>query len=205
MNIGPVETDALTELFNIGLHRAAASLSELTRDRVIVDLPRLWVCPITELRTRLSTVVEGELATVHQIFRGPVGGDAVLVLEYDKAATLANLMTDGEVAHGGLIDQSAREVLTEVGNIVLSSCLSAFGNILDVAVNFSVPRIHIESLETMMRSFSVDSKEVRYAMIAATRFRLTEGEVSGYLIVIIGLTSLIRVAAALTDKLEPES
>lgn len=205
MNIGPIETDALTELFNIGLHRAAASLSELTRDRVIVDLPRLWVCPITELRTRLGTVVEGELATVHQVFRGPVGGDAVLVLEYEKAALLARLMTDGEVAHGGLIDQSAREVLTEVGNIVLSACLSAFGNILDMSVNFSVPRIHIESLEAMMRSFSVDSKEVRYAMIAATRFRLTEGEVSGYLIVIIGLTSLIRVAAALTDKLESES
>jgi chemotaxis protein CheC len=204
MNIGAIETDALTELFNIGLHRAAASLSELTHGRVIVDLPRLWVCPISELRSRLGTVVEGELATVHQIFRGPVGGDAVLVLEYEKAALLANLMTDGEVAHGGLIDQSAREVLTEVGNIVLSACLSAFGNILDMAVTFSVPRIHIESLEAMMRSFSIESNEVRYAMIAATRFRLSQAEVSGYLIVVIGLTSLIKVAAALTDKLDTE-
>jgi chemotaxis protein CheC len=204
MNIGAIETDALTELFNIGLHRAAASLSDLTRERVIVDLPRLWVCPISELRSRLGTVVDGELATVHQIFRGPVGGDAVLVLEYDKAALLANLMTDGEVAHGGLIDQSAREVLTEVGNIVLSACLSAFGNILDMTVTFSVPRIHIESLEAMLRSFSVESKEVRYAMIAATRFRLSQNEVSGYLIVIIGLTSLIKVASALTEKLDPE-
>ena len=205
MNIGAIETDALTELFNIGLHRAAASLSDLTRERVIVDLPRLWVCPISELRSRLGTVVEGELATVHQIFRGPVGGDAVLVLEYDKAALLASLMTDGEVAHGGLLDQSAREVLTEVGNIVLSACLSAFGNILDMAVTFSVPRIHIESLEAMLRTFTVESQEVRYAMIAATRFRLSEAEVSGYLIVIIGLTSLIRVASALTDKLDPEN
>ena len=204
MNIGAIETDALTELFNIGLHRAAASLSDLTRERVIVDLPRLWVCPISELGSRLGTVIDGELATVHQVFRGPVGGDAVLVLEYDKAALLANLMTDGEVAHGGLIDQSAREVLTEVGNIILSACLSAFGNILDMAVTFSVPRIHIESLEAMLRSFSVESKEVRYAMIAATRFRLSEAEVSGYLIVIIGLTSLIKVAAALTDRLDPE-
>ena len=119
-------------------------------------------------------------------------------------AQLASLMTDGEVAHGGLIDQSAREVLTEVGNIVLSACLSAFGNILDMAVTFSVPRIHIESLEAMLRTFTVESKEVRYAMIAATRFRLSQNEVSGYLIVIIGLTSLIRVAAALTDTLDPE-
>ena len=73
-----------------------------------------------------------------------------------------------------------------------------------MAVTFSVPRIHIESLEAMMRSFSIESNEVRDAMIAATRFRLSQAEVSGYLIVVIGLTSLIKVAAALTDKLDSE-
>ena len=51
----PLETDALTELFNIGLHRAAAALSELTGQRVLVDLPRLWICPLTELHDRLLT------------------------------------------------------------------------------------------------------------------------------------------------------
>jgi chemotaxis protein CheC len=205
MTFNALETDALTELFNIGLHRAAAALSQLTHERVLVDLPRLWICPIAELKSRLTDVLDGELATVHQIFRGPVGGDAVLMLEYEKAAMLANLMTDGEVAHGGLIDQSAREVLTEIGNIVLSSCLSAFGNLLEVSVSFSVPRIHIESLEGLMRSLMVETDEINYAMIAATRFRLSHAEVSGYLIVVIGMASLTRLAAALTDRLEPEA
>ena len=132
MNV--IDTDALTELFNIGLHRAAASLSELTHQRVQVDLPRLWVCPLKELKPTLANLVSGELATVHQIFGGAVGGDAVLLLEYDKAALLASVMTEGQVASGGQIDTSAREVLSEVGNIVLSACLSAFGNILKVAV-----------------------------------------------------------------------
>lgn len=202
MTFSALETDALTELFNIGLHRAAASLSQLTGERVVVDLPRLWICPISELKARLIDVLDGELATVHQIFRGPVGGDAVLMLEYDKAAMLANLMTDGEVAHAGLIDQSAREVLTEIGNIVLSSCLSSFGNLLEVSVSFSVPRIHIESLEGLMRSLMVDSDEINYAMIAATRFQLSHNEVGGYLIVVIGMSSLNRLAAALTARLE---
>lgn len=205
MTLNALETDALTELFNIGLHRAAASLSQLTGERVLVDLPRLWICPITELRTRLADVIDGELATVHQIFRGAVGGDAVLLLEYEKAAMLANLMTDGQVAPGGLIDQSTREVLSEIGNIVLSSCLSSFGNLLEVSVSFSVPRIHIESLEGLMRSLIVDTDEVNYAMIAATRFRLSHAEVGGYLIVVIGMASLTRLAAALTARLHPEA
>ena len=204
MTLNALEQDAITELFNIGLHRAAASLSKLTGERVLVDLPRLWICPISELRTRLTDVVQGELATVHQIFRGPVGGDAVLMLEYEKAAVLANLLTDGEVAPNGTHDQSAREVLNEIGNIVLSSCLSAFGNVLEVGVTFSVPRIHIESLDGMMRSLMVNSDEVNYAMIAATRFRLSQAEVGGYLIIVIGLASLSRLAAALTAQLDNE-
>lgn len=201
MNLTEMELDALNELFNIGLHRAAASLSELTGQRVLVDLPRLWVCAMDTLKDRLTELVDGDLATVHQIFGGPVAGDAVLLLEYEKAVLLANLMTDGDVALGGRLDQSAREVLSEIGNVVLSSCLGAFGNVLQVAVTFSVPRIHIESLDGLLRSVVVDQEEgMAYALVAATRFRLSELEVSGYLIVVIGVQSLALVSEALGDR-----
>lgn len=195
-----VDTDALTELFNIGLHRAAASLSELTAQRVVVDLPRLWVCPLAELKPALANVVSGDLATVHQIFGGAVGGDAVLLLEYEKAALLAKVLTEGQVAVGGQLDNSAREVLSEVGNIVLSACLSAFGNMLKVAVSFSVPRIHIDSLDGLLRSLTIEGDEVQYAMVATTRFRLSEQEVGGYLMVVIGMASLQHVAQVLEER-----
>ena len=195
-----LDQDALTELFNIGLHRAAASLSELTGQRIIVDLPRLWVCPIAETHDRLLELMNGDLATVHQIFRGTVTGDAVLVLEYANAARLATLLTDGSVGVGGRLDQSAREVLAEVGNVILSSCLSAFGDMLQVSVSFSVPRIHVESLDAMLRSLQVDNTDLRYALLAATRFRLTEGEVGGFLIVAVGMSSLTLISRALAAR-----
>lgn len=195
-----IETDALNELFNIGLHRAAASLSDLTNQRVIVDLPRLWVCPVSELQERLVGLVEGDLATVHQVFRGDFAGDAVFLLEYEKAALLAGLLTDGDVAVGGVIDQSAREVLAEVGNIVLGACLGAFGNVLKVAVSFAVPRIHIESLQGMLRSMLVDETEdVHYALLAATHFKLSEHDVGGYLVVVLGVNSITRATTALEE------
>jgi chemotaxis protein CheC len=193
----PIDQDALTELFNIGLHRAAASLSELTGQRIVVDLPRLWICPIEETHGRLRELIEGELATVHQIFMGNMAGDAVLVLEYENASRLAALLTDGDLAAGGRLDQSAREVLVEVGNVILSSCLSAFGDMLHVSVSFAVPRIHVESLEGLLRSIKVQSDELHYTLLAATRFRLTEGEVGGYLMIAIGLASLELISDSL--------
>lgn len=197
MRIEELDIDALTELFNIGLHRAASSLSELTGQRIIVDLPQLWVCPIEETHARLIELLQGDLATVHQIFRGTVTGDAVLVLQYESAARLATLMTDGEVAIGGRLDQSAREVLAEIGNVILSSCLSSFGDMLRVSVSFSVPRIHVESLEGMLRSLQVDNEDLHFALLAATQFRLSEEEVGGYLIIAVGVSSLAIIADAL--------
>ena len=197
MNVDQMDIDALTELFNIGLHRAASSLSDLTGQRIIVDLPRLWICPIEETHARLVDLLDGDLATVHQIFRGTVTGDAVLVLDYDSATRLAALMTDGGVGIGGRLDQSAREVLAEVGNVILSSCLSSFGDMLQVAVSFSVPRMHVESLEGLLRSLRVDNEDLNFALLAATRFRLTEGEVGGYLMIAVGMSSLSLIARAL--------
>ena len=199
MRLDDLQIDALTELFNVGMHRAAASLSDLTHQRIEVELPKVWVVPIEEIQDQLAALVGGDLATVHQIFSGPMAGDAVLLLEYEKAALLTRLMTDGEVAGGGRLDQSAREVLAEVGNIVLGACLSAFGDMLKVGVSFSVPRLHVESLTGVLRSLHVDSDELRYAVISGTRFRLSKLEVDGYLIVAVGVTSLTRIMTALAN------
>ena len=48
------------------------------------------------------------------------------------------------------IDASAREVITEVGNILLNACLGTFGNLLKVQVSFSVPQLSLESLGAIL-------------------------------------------------------
>src|SRR6476620_9229939 len=109
MNLSEIELDALSELFNVGLHRAAASLSSLTGQRIKVDMPRLWISTMEEAEQRLLSLMDNELATVHQNFGGAVAGDAALLMEYDKAALLANLMTAGSAGVDGRLNESARE------------------------------------------------------------------------------------------------
>lgn len=201
MNLDEFDTDALTELFNVGLHRAAASLSEITGQRIFVDMPRLVICPIDEIEERLGDLIGGDIATVYQVFGGAVAGDAVLLIEEDKAAALTKLMTAGEAATSGRLDESAREVLAEIGNIVLGACLSGFGDMLQMPVSFSVPRIHIESLKTILGSLLVETHEVQYAVIAATQFRLSQLAVEGYLIVAVGAQSLSRISKGLAARI----
>lgn len=201
MKLDEFDMDSLSEMFNVGLHRAAASLSEVTGQRILVDMPRLVICPLGEVEARLSDLIGGEVATVHQVFGGAVAGDAVLLLEHEKAGMLAALMSDGELGTGGRLDQSAREVLTEIGNIVLGACLSGFGDMLQRPVTFSVPRLHIDSLSAILGSLLTDSAEVQFAVIVATQFRLSTQAVDGYLIVALGPLSLAQITEALEKRL----
>ena len=201
MNLDDFETDALTELFNVGLHRAAASLSEITGQRILVEHPRLWICRADEAETRLRDLLSGELAAVHQVFGGAVAGDAALLIEQDKAAQLARLVTHGTAGGEGRLDQSAREVLAEMGNIVLGACLSGFGDMLDVPVSFYVPTIRIDTLKPVLKSLLSEASGVQFAVIVATQFRVSGLEVNGYMIVAVGAKSLERISKALASRL----
>jgi chemotaxis protein CheC len=192
MELTEQQKDALSELINIAFSRTAASLSELTGHRVLLDVPKVAIFPINELGTALAEFLPAEVATVHQVFSGPVTGDALLLLNYDGAVTLTDLLTEERVKSERL-NTSAREVLTEVGNILLNACLGMFGNLLRVHVSFSVPRLHLETLDALLRSMMVESEGLRYALVVYTAFRLRDSAVSGYLVIALNVGSLDRL------------
>jgi chemotaxis protein CheC len=193
-----VQRDALTELISIGFGRAAASLSRLTGHRVELDVPNVAVFPITELQAGLSPVVRGEVATVHQVFSGPVAGDALLVLDARGAATIKELLTS-EPALPLAVDVSAQEVVAEVGNILLNACLGMFGNLLQVHIGFAVPRLTLDSLTALLDSLTVGQEELRYALVVHAAFRLRDGSVSGYLVIVLSVASLDRLIRAVEE------
>src|SRR5688500_15900670 len=113
MQLTDTQTDALTELINIGYARAAGALSELTGHRIMLEVPLVAVHPIHEVGEILSQHIHGEIASVHQVFSGPVAGNALLLLDHEAALLLNRLLTNSPKSDGDF-DASAREVLTEV-------------------------------------------------------------------------------------------
>jgi chemotaxis protein CheC len=198
VELSPVQHDALIELLNIGFGRAAASLSELTGHRVLLEVPHVSIHPIEELAVALRAVVDDQVATVHQIFSGPVGGDALLVLDYRAAGMLKELLTN-EPPLPLPVDASGREVLTEVGNILLNACLGTFGNILQVQVSFSVPHLNLDTLHAVMQSLLVNREGLRYALVVHAGFRLRDAEVTGYLVIVLSVASLDRLIRAVEN------
>ena len=192
MELTPRQQDALIELLNIGFGRAGASLSQLTGHRVLLEVPEVSIHPIAALRDVLGKVFTSDVASVHQIFAGPVAGDALLVLDHSAAGMLKQLLTD-EPPLPLRIDASAREVLTEVGNILLNACLGTFGNLLNVQVSFSVPQLNLDTLHGVLETLMVNSESMRYALLVHAGFRLRDAEVHGYLVIVLSVASLDRL------------
>lgn len=192
MKLTERQSDALSELINIAFARTGAALSDLTGHRVMLNPPEVAVYRTEELRGALAKFVPGDVASIHQVFGGPVAGDALLLLNYAGAVQLTELLTNGHTP-SDFLDESAREVLTEVGNILLNACLGMFGNLLNVHVTFSVPRLHLETLDELIESTTTDKGEMHYALVVYTAFQIRDSSVKGFLVIVLSVASLDRL------------
>lgn len=193
MELTHAQRDALTELINIGYGRAAGALSELTGYRIQLEVPRLAMHAAEELPARLQEVAGGDVASVTQGFSGPISGSALLVLDEPSALFLSQLLLDDRSAPSEF-NAGAREVITEVGNILLNACLGVFGNLLQVPVAFAVPRLLVESLAGVLGGITAESSErIQHALVIQTRFSLRASDVNGCLVIILGIASLDRM------------
>jgi len=151
---------------------------------------------VEETTSLLREIITGDVASVNQVFSGPVAGHALLLLDERAALLLTELLTDEKVP-SRKIDTSVREIITEVGNILLNACLGVFGNQLKVQVTFSVPRISVDSIEGVLNSITVRDQEMRYALMIHMRFHLRANDVKGYMVILLGVSSLERLMSEL--------
>ena len=196
MQLSEAQRDALVELLNIGFGRAGASLSKLTGQRVLLEVPEIAMCPVDQLNATLAAFVREEVASVHQVFSGPVAGDALLILDPPAAMALKQLLTD-EPSLPLELDASAREVLTEIGNILLNACIGTFGNMLKVPLSFSVPEIDMTTIHSVVDKLMTHRDTLRFALVVTAGFRLRDSEVTGYVVIVLTVQSLTRLVVAL--------
>nr|WP_040683338.1 chemotaxis protein CheC [Thermosinus carboxydivorans] len=197
------QEDAVTEIINIAFHRTAAALSEIIGRRVLLDRPQLRLETVGRLAEVLKEMVGEEVATVQQIFEGPFAGSALLLFRRSNAVALGRLFAGEEPRTPDRIDEMTAEVLTEVGNILLNACIGMLGNLFKVQVFFSVPRLRLESLDALVKTLVIGGEELRYAVVVFTRFHVADATVNGYIIIVLGITSLENLLEGI-DRLEQE-
>jgi chemotaxis protein CheC len=112
----------------------------------------------------------------------------MLILTQKDSRTLTKLLLDG--TEDSFSEESMKDVLSEVGNILINSCIGMFGNLLKIQITFTVPHLQLDTFDNLIRTLTIDNIELSYALMVSMEFRIKDQAVSGFLILVLGVTSL---------------
>jgi chemotaxis protein CheC len=118
------ERGAAAELFNIGMGRAAASLSRMVGDEVELSIPHVEILTVETLLERLAQQGVDDVSLVVQRFEGMFTGEALLVFPYEQSLELVRVLLSEATALEH-ITELERDVLAEVGNVLINACLGS--------------------------------------------------------------------------------
>lgn len=186
MSPSAMQLDALRELINIGIGRAASILSTMTSEPLQLTVPEVFIVPSNEISSRLGDMGEQPVADVRQTFRGALSGSADLLFPSESAAALANAVA-GDLGGDLDLDELRVEILSEVGNVVINGVMGSLTNILDSPVDFDIPSYREESPKSMFQHAS--QTEGHSCVLMNARFSIQGIEISGDILLIFDVES----------------
>ena len=193
------ESDAFTEIFNIGAGKAALAMSELLDAPITFTVPFCIVLPLVEASSYFQRRFGTDVCIISQDFSGPFDGAALLMFHEESSFRLAQaaLKSDEPVA---AITELEREALTEIGNIILNACLSSFGDLLEREVATSLPRYVSGSSGAVFDA----ARGFDLGLVVKVDFNVEGRDIEGYVTFVLNVDSVAafrEAASRLLDRL----
>ncbi len=96
--LSELQRDALTEVVNIGVSRAAVSLRKMVGEQVIMSVPALELISRTSAAKLIRERESDQLIAVSQDFAGPFSGRALLIFPASSSLSLVRAVAGSAVA-----------------------------------------------------------------------------------------------------------
>ena len=192
-----LERDALTEVINIGVSRAAKNLSRMVKEQVHLSVPRTDIMSRDQAVGWLSKRENSSLVAVGQNFRGSFSGQALLIFPEKTSLELVRGILDGTLSLEEIVDLE-QEALAEIGNIVLNGCLVVMANMLKRGLNMSLPRVLRGSGGLVMLGRN-DNDPDEMVMFLTIDFAVRSRNIDGYIALLMDLPSLATVRDLIRD------
>lgn len=197
-SLSELETDALTELVNVSVSKAAVTLSRMMGGGVSLTVPQVRILPRDEAAATLRTdEADDRLVAVGESFDGPFSGAAVLVFPVSNSLELVRAVLP-HLADLDEIIEMEQEALSEIGNIIINSCLSTLANMLKERITTSLPRvIYGGAGEILLRPDAQETEEdADRVMVFHVDFLMRERGLRGFIVIVMSVSSLMALRAS---------
>ncbi len=190
--------EVLTELVNIGIGRAGASLSEMVERRVQLQVPRLNMVDGEYLLESIADL-DQNFSMVEQRFRGEFNGVAALMFRVDSASSMVCLLMGEEAPDADELEAEKESILTEVGNVLINGIMGSMSNVFKERLHYDVPEYDEEDLSVLCAEWAdVDA----VVLLAQVEFTVEGTEVVGRFMLLFDLGGTEEICQGLDRLLE---
>lgn len=206
--LSELELEILQEIMNIGFGRAAADLAEVIDIFISLSAPKITVIEAVNLIRYVNTEIS-ELQTcsiVEQPYLGEAKGVAFLIFPHGAEKEFLSYFQDKDIdsLESDILIDLEKEVLMEVGNILIGACIGKIFELLDGLITFQPPRVIIGEKFTdhyIKGSFSEDDSVITMK----TSFSFEDRDVHGYLFLVNRGESGVTLKKALNEFWEKQN
>ncbi len=198
VELSELQRDALGEIFNIGVGRAASSLSQIVNDEVLLSAPSVQLVQGKEASRLLLGTELRQLSTVSQTFSGPFNAEATLVFPETNALEIVRLMVGPHMSVEEL-SEFEQEAMCEVGNIILNACMSSLADIFHISFDSTLPLHRFGNAETM---HIVHNDDERVVLVLQVDMVISQQRIQGHILFLLSVSSMCNLFSCLDQYLK---
>ena len=200
LELSELQRDALGEIFNIGVGRAAASLSQIVNDEVLLSAPSVQIVRGEEATRALFGTELRQLSTVSQTFSGPFKAEATLVFPESNALEIVRLMVGPHMTVEEL-SEFEQEAMCEIGNIILNACMSSLADLFHISFDSTLPLHRFGDVQSM--SIISDEGE-RVLLILQVDMIISQQRIQGHILFLLSVASMCNLFNCLEQYLKDQ-
>lgn len=183
-----LERDALTELVNIGVSRAASSLRKMVGEEVLLSVPSIEIMNPRDAARLIGEREIDDLVAIQQDFEGAFSGRALLIFPEATSLDLVRAIIGGDVPPDQIAEME-QEALAETGNVILNGCLATMANMLKRSLVISLPEV-IRGDGARLFASSQGPSGDGLVLFLYINFSVRNRDIRGYIAMLMDLPSL---------------
>ena len=189
-----LERDALAELSNIAMARAATSLRQMVESQVLLSVPSVDIVSKEDATRLIAKPNNPRLVAVRQDFKGPFSGRALLIFPEANSLELVRVVVGKNLPLED-ISSLEDEALAETGNIILNSWVATIANLLKRTLDISLPVVVRGDSRRMLQSDEAQT----LVLFLHIQFEIRQKEIQGYVALLMDIPSLDVLRLMIAD------
>src|SRR6476620_1475588 len=193
--LSDLERDALAELSNIAMAKAANSLRQMVQNEVLLSVPSVEILTSAAATQLVAKPDNPKLVAVRQDFAGAFSGRAMLIFPERNSLELVRAVVGRQLPLEDIVDLED-EALAETGNIILNSWVATIANLLKSALKMSLP---VVIRGDSRRMFETAETSERLVLFLHIRFEISKKEIRGYVALLMDIPSMDELRLLIAD------